>query len=246
MKRSQHRMKERMIFESLIDVCDAATGDDALCSALVRLTRSAGFDCYAYFHVHPTDSYAVSNYPLEWQERYFSRGYMKIDPVVAAAKRATHVFRWSIDAERPISSSTQLRHFYTEAADFDLKSGLSVSVSAGVGRVAIVTFASACHTMPDDCLLGETAALGTTAAAYVHARIAQRNRTQQERRAIILTSNEAACLRWAAEGKSMLEIAKILGMKYGTVRFHLDSAKVKLGTVKLCQATAAAARLLLI
>lgn len=238
-------MKEREIFESLIDVCDAATGDDALCGALVRLTRSAGFDCYAYFHVHPTDSYAVSNYPLEWQERYFSCGYMKIDPVITAAKRATHVFRWSIDAERS-RSCTQLGRFYTEAADFDLKSGLSVSVSTGFGRVAVVTFASACHTLPDDCLLGETAALGMTAGAYMHARIAQRNRTQQERRAMILTSNEAACLRWAAEGKSMLEIAKILGMKYGTVRFHLDSAKVKLGTVKLCQATASAARLLLI
>lgn len=238
-------MKERKIFESLIDVCEASGSDGALRNALVRLTCSAGFDCYAYFHAHQTDNYAISNYPMEWQERYFARGYMTIDPVITAAKRGTQVFRWSIDAQRS-RACAQLRRFHSEAADFNLKSGLSVSVSTGFGRIAIVTFASSAHSVPEGFLLGETAALGTTAAAYVHARIAKRDRSAHSRRLVALTCNEAACLRWSAEGKTMPEIAEILGMKYGTVRFHVDSAKLKLGVFKLSQATAAAARYLLI
>ncbi|NRP21817.1 putative transcriptional activator protein TraR [Ensifer adhaerens] len=238
-------MNERRIFERLIDVCEAATSDEALREALIHLARSAGFDCYAYFHSHQTDNYAISNYPMEWQRRYFSCGYMTIDPVITAAKRGTKAFRWSLDAVRS-RACPQLRRFYTEAADFDLKSGLSVSISTGFGRIAIVTFASSSQKSPDGFLMGETAALATTAAAYVHARIATRDRLGEGRHLFDLSCVETACLRWSADGKTFSEIAEILGIKYGTVRFHVDSAKLKLGVYKLSQATAAAARNLLI
>lgn len=44
----------------------------------------------------------------------------------------------------------------------------------------------------------------------------------------------------------MSEIAKLAGIKYNTVRFYLKTAKEKLEVVTLAQATALAAKLMLI
>lgn len=45
-----------------------------------------------------------------------------------------------------------------------------------------------------------------------------------------LSSRETECLRLIAEGRSLDETATVVGICYGTVRFHLRSAAEKLGT----------------
>lgn len=234
-------MNERRIFERLIDICQVASTSSALMKALGRLAKSAGFERYAYFRAHPSDHRIFTNYPSEWQRRYVARSYMTIDPVVATARRGTHVFRWSIDEIRS-RVAPEIRRFYTEAADFDLKSGLSVSVSAGFGRCAILTFASSSHWRRDNCLVGETSALGITAAALMHSRVEQVGARAHGAQPATLTANEVACLRWSADGKTMVEIAAILEMTYSGVRHHIDVAKVKFGVVTLKQAIAVATR----
>jgi len=53
-----------------------------------------------------------------------------------------------------------------------------------------------------------------------------------------LTSREAECLRWVGEGKTDLEVGKILAISPRTVRFHISNAKVKLGVATRIQAVA--------
>lgn len=53
-----------------------------------------------------------------------------------------------------------------------------------------------------------------------------------------LTSREAECLRWVAEGKTDMEVGKILAISPRTVRFHINNAKVKLGVATRIQAVA--------
>lgn len=234
-------MNERRIFERLIELCQVRSSPSALTNALEGLARAAGFDCYAYFRAHPNDCRVFSNYPEEWQRVYLARSYMTLDPVVTTAKRSTQVFWWSVDEMRS-RVSPELRRFYTEAADFNIKSGLSVSVSAGFGRFAILTFASSKLGRPENCLRGETSALGITAAAALHTKIVEVGRPSNAVSALGLSGIELACMRWSAEGKTMREIADILGMTYSGVRHHVDGAKLKLGVVNIKQATAAATR----
>jgi DNA-binding CsgD family transcriptional regulator len=51
-----------------------------------------------------------------------------------------------------------------------------------------------------------------------------------------LQPNEWRCLYWAAQGKSIHETAKILGLSFNTVRSYHDKIKEKLQCKKLIQA----------
>lgn len=237
-------MNERHIFERLIDLCQVQSSSDALNGSLAHLAVTAGFDHYAYFRAHPNDNFVATDYPPEWQHRYFARSYMTLDPVVTTAKRGPQVFRWSVDDVRP-KVRRDLRCFYTEAADFGLKSGLSVSVSAGFGKFAILTFTSSSHSSARGCVAGETSGLGITAAAFLHSRM--RNMEDLVSNGTpALSARELACLKWSSEGKTMVEIAAILDITYTCVRRNLRQAMDKLGVCKLSQATATATRRLLI
>ena len=55
-----------------------------------------------------------------------------------------------------------------------------------------------------------------------------------------LSKREHECLLWAARGKTYAETAAIVGLSFGTVKQHLDTAKLKLHAVNLVQAVAVA------
>lgn len=58
----------------------------------------------------------------------------------------------------------------------------------------------------------------------------------QEATAISLSLQERRCLVWASQGKSMDEIAVIIGIKRRTVEYHMTNARQKLGAGNLTQA----------
>jgi LuxR family transcriptional regulator, quorum-sensing system regulator BjaR1 len=58
----------------------------------------------------------------------------------------------------------------------------------------------------------------------------------------MLSAREAQCLRQVAVGRSDAEIGQLLGISPRTVRFHVDSAKAKLGVSTRIQAVAKALR----
>lgn len=53
-----------------------------------------------------------------------------------------------------------------------------------------------------------------------------------------LTERERDCLAFVADGRTDWEIATLLGISESTVRFHLNSARRKLGAVNRAQAAA--------
>jgi DNA-binding CsgD family transcriptional regulator len=58
----------------------------------------------------------------------------------------------------------------------------------------------------------------------------------------LLSAREAQCLRQVAIGRPDAEIGQLLGISPRTVRFHVDSAKAKLGVSTRIQAVAKALR----
>lgn len=47
--------------------------------------------------------------------------------------------------------------------------------------------------------------------------------------AVALKAREIECIRWAVTGRTLSEIAAVMGLSYRTVRFHLDSARARYG-----------------
>lgn len=58
----------------------------------------------------------------------------------------------------------------------------------------------------------------------------------------VLSARETQCLRQVASGRPDAEIGQVLGISARTVRFHIDSAKTKLGASTRIQAVAKALR----
>jgi DNA-binding CsgD family transcriptional regulator len=53
-----------------------------------------------------------------------------------------------------------------------------------------------------------------------------------------LSRREVECLAWAAQGKTYQEISTMLGISFGSVKTHLDTARFKLGAVNVTHAVA--------
>ena len=229
-------------FDKLIDASAVATDEPSLKVVLSNLARGLGFDRYAYLNLQAAESYAISDYAKEWQERYFANSYSIIDPVVTTAKRCMMTFSWddSSSGRRP---SKELRRFYSDAADFGIRSGVSIPVRTGFGHMAMLTLATASATASAQDI---NPIFAVAAVAQLHARFSLHRSALTHQKRVFLKPEELLCLRWAAEGKSMRMIAQIEGMSFGNVRFFVENAKSALGAVSLPQATATAKVLRLI
>ncbi|WSH30013.1 autoinducer binding domain-containing protein (plasmid) [Rhizobium beringeri] len=240
---ASHPMHGNSLFDRLTDTTVAAASEHSLKAALIDVARAHGFERFAYLNLHAAKSFAVSNYQEEWQSLYFARSYMAIDPVVTAAKRLRRAFKWSADVERR-RAGDDIKGFYDTAAEFGIRSGLSIPIRTGFGQFAILTLASARILDPSGS--GELDFAGAAAAAaLIHARL-QSTSAPTHKPDFVLSDREALCLRWAAEGLPMHSIADVTGLTYHTVRWDLDRVKVKLGVCTQKQAVAVATKFRLI
>lgn len=232
-----------MWFQRLTDISSLSSTEASLKQALPGLVHELGFDCYAYLNVQPVRTFAVSNYPAEWQQRYLSRGYTHVDPVVTMARARMKAFTWAAGSSRQAPSKA-VRTFYTEAGDFGIRSGISVPIRTAFGHMSMLTLASSKATLSLETDIDQIAAV--TAVALLHAALERHDAEPTAVCFVELTAKQALCLRWSAEGKSMKAIATIENMSYATVNFHLNNARKALDASSLAQATALATRLKLI
>ena len=227
----------------LIDTLSLPLEERAARRALRNFSEDAGFNFFAYLHLRGHESFAVSNYPREWQERYIQMNYLLVDPVVTKAKHGPPIFLWSAEEARRLGRRDVTR-FFKDAERFGIRSGLSVSVPVGFKDRMVFTLAS---NQPSVCIDEDpdpvTAAI---AVAFVHSRLASATRDATLSTDIQLSPREAECLRWFADGMSMPDIADTLGIGYRSVRSYLDEATRKLGAANSRQAATIATRLGLI
>lgn len=227
----------------LIDTLSLPIEERAARRALRDFAEDAGFDYFAYVNLSGSASFAISNYPREWQDRYVKMNYLLIDPVVTKAKHGPPIFLWSSEDTRR-STRRELSQFFWDANQFGIRSGLSISVPVGFKDRMMFTLASGDRKVTLD---GEpdpvTAAV---AAAFIHSRFAAAKRDTALTTSIRLSPREAECLRWFADGMSMPDIAQLLGIGYRSVRSYLDEATQKLGAANSRQAACIAIRLELI
>lgn len=229
-------------FHRFIDAVGIVTHETHFRRSLRILADSLGFESYAYLNIRTKSGFALSNYPKEWQDRYFRQSYQRIDPVLEAAKRNKTPFVWSVRDRQFLQEKR--REFSTEAHEFGIRSGLTIPIPAGFGHMAMLTFASVRATVDANERLDHTPAIAV--AALTHAFVTLRRPHSSASSVVRLAPQEAICLRWAAEGKSMRDAAALLGIKYSSARSYLDKAREKLGAVSLIQAVAIATRLNLI
>jgi len=215
----------------LMEASDLAQDERSIKQALRNFTTAVGFNRFAYLNVRAGDVRALSTYPTEWQHAYLDNNYATIDPVVTIAKRTMQPFIWSQDGNAGTAPET--KRFFGDAADFGIRSGVSIPVQGGFGRMAMLTLASDRPTV--DFAEIRNVAHAITAVAFVHVHL---NRLTSAHRitTIELTPRQSLCLAWASMGKTMDEIADLLGISERSVRFYIKGARDRLGATNTTHA----------
>lgn len=208
--------------DRLVDAAGIGLTEPRLKGTLAALTEHLGFERYAFLHIAPIQSFALSNYELSWQDLYFERKYHYVDPIVLRAKSRMSAFLWSRDDARSNLSDEQL-DFFNHASDFGINSGMTIPVRTPNGFLSMFTLASAkrCVRVGND--IDPVAA--AAAVGQLHARISLLQVEPTAENEIDLDPKAATYLRWAAVGKSMSEIADIEGVKYNSVKVKIADTK---------------------
>lgn len=142
----------------------------------------------------------------------------------------------------PYLASIALGNFETRAMT---RAAIAVPVHLPFGQIGAVSFnpVDRNHTDLADDFRKYGDALGVYArtfiASYVHIMGSLQALPPQTR----LSKREVECLRWAAIGKTDLEISMIMSRSRATVRFHIHNASLKLNAVNRSQTVFKAAQL---
>ncbi len=210
----------------------------ALCRAHCQLL---GFEYFVYALRAPTEFAdaelrLINGYPEGWVDRYFERSYHLCDPVIAYCSRRVAPIQWLDLAPH---DDPQAAAMMADAARFGLRAGASVAMHSPNGELGVLSVA-----LDRD----PTEAHSITQRALPYLQVWAGHLHEAARRVFgladadddsRLTKRERECLRWAADGKTSWEIARLLRLSERTVNFHLNNSVTKL---KVCNRQHAVAK----
>lgn len=167
----------------------------------------------------------LKGFPDAWLDHYWESGYAASDPAVIHCARHVVPVEWHALAYRPQSMQSQVMN---EAADFGLRSGISMPIHSPHGELGILSFSLNRNDAGAREITRQALPFVQTLAGHVHEALRRVLITTASEPPQALTPREAECLRWAADGKTSWEIGQLLKMSERTVNFHLNNAMIKL------------------
>jgi LuxR family quorum-sensing system transcriptional regulator CciR len=138
--------------------------------------------------------------------------------------------------------SIELSNFETRAMT---KAAIVVPVHLPFGQIGAVSFNPVDRNRTDleEDFLRIGDAFGVYARTFIGTYVHLMGSTQALPPESRLSKREVECLRWAAIGKTDLEISMIMSRSRATVRFHIHNASIKLNAVNRSQTVFKAAQL---
>jgi len=225
--------------EKLVDVTGYIRDAGSLRASLEIVTKDSGFDGFAYYFSHQNRDITISNYHQEWQSRYIERRLVRSDPVVRRAKLLRRAFSWDAEEDRSLWNRDE-RLLFKEAAEFEIRSGITVPVKTANGGTSLFTLVSKRPRSAENRIVDEVAAAASV--GQLHATIACIDMQPSNEESVRLDPKAAIYLRWIEHGLSWSRVASIEGTTYDSVRSSLVSAKKKLDCATTTQLVATAIR----
>ncbi|TIQ37263.1 MAG: transcriptional regulator TraR [Mesorhizobium sp.] len=225
--------------DKLTDLAAIQGNENGFRDALAALAEQIGFGGYAYLNLQSGYSNAISNYRPEWQSVYFERDYLAIDPVVRRARSLKRAFIWNSEENKSRLSKAE-RSFYAHAAEFGIRSGITIPVKAAYGSLAMFTLASEKPALKLDREIDPVEA--AAAVAQLHARFTFLDAAPSVEENIHLDPRGATYLNWIAAGKTEGEVADIEGVAYNRVRAKIADTRKRFDVHTIAHLTAVAIR----
>jgi LuxR family transcriptional regulator, activator of conjugal transfer of Ti plasmids len=227
-----------------VDCLHSAHTEDDFRRVAERTAHALGFRWFAYFGRRANGPNLISSYPKSWTSHYFREGYDNIDPVLQERRSPGRMLLWDGRDARSAKSAKE-RRLFDDALSFKIRTGLTVRIPASQNQFAAFTLAADDRSLALDRFIETSQDLlqmmGLTYHAHVSA--ARIGRTPPNgQQGSPLTQRERQCLAWISDGKTMQDIAELLGVTPRGVKFHLDNARRNLAALTLPHAVALAFR----
>lgn len=208
--------------DKLTDIAVLRGNESILRNALTSFAEKAGFCGYAYIHIQAGQTITDSNYDSDWQKTYFERRFITIDPVIKRAKSQKRAFTWSGEQDKHRLAKDE-QAFYAQAADFGIRSGISIPIKSANGSMSMFTLASDKPALDLERDIDGVAV--AAAVGQLHMRMSFLPLTPSLQDHEWLDPKEAAYLQWISVGKTMEEVAELEGVKYNSVKSKLEQAR---------------------
>ncbi|MQW85315.1 LuxR family transcriptional regulator [Sinorhizobium saheli] len=223
-------------------VSEPIDSEDEIRRALERVSDAYGFRGFMVLAVPDVGCHSLAaqvlltSWPLEFLRRYDSAGLFDGSPVIQRLRRSTIPFTYDAHllARRRLDGKGDAAVGVFEQAN--MPRGVYLPVHDAAGNRAAIAFGGDRPTVSDD----ELQALNLW-AGLLYSRLSEL-RTQRRRGPASLSRREIECLRWAAAGKTTVEMARILALSEYTVNHYLNRATRKLDSVNRVQTVAKAMR----
>lgn len=233
------------VLQAYLDDLEVAGNIQQLRDALTKLSVGLGLTNYAYLAL-PNSPYRrprlISNYDPRWTGHYLDQNYHKSDPIILRSLHDPHPFRWGADLLNP-TSSRFIHNFFHEAANFGICSGLTYPMGRWRAGRAALTFAS--DSSGSDFLANAPEICGVLrmVAFEFHKHFRRLVAPGYNVNGAVLSLRQVQCLEWIAVGKTIPEVALLLGIARSTAKHHLEVVREKLDVCSSAQAVAALANL---
>lgn len=241
------------VMEPMLKAADA--GKD-LVPALRRIVGRLGFSSFMYglstsiLPRRDSQIYYFATLPRDWVLLYERENYVEIDPrIILAAKHSAPV-PW----DRTIAlQSTPARHhprmlkFLADAAGYGIRSGIAWGLRNPQHHGVIIVLNSAepvfgpAQRQQLARKIGDILTFGTYFHEFFMRNFVNTGMPSRLRGAA-LTEREIRILEFVARGLTAEDIALKLGIAARTVRFHVDSARTKMGALNREEAVALVAK----
>ena len=228
--------------ERTLQDLESVQDDCTLGVVLTNTCERYGLKSLAYMATGPLtprrqggEPFIAVTYSAEWVERYRTREYVKIDPVVQTGLRRLLPFDWG----ELHTLGPEVAALFDEAAQFGLgRNGISFPVHGLFGDRALLSATSDLRGM--DWQSARLKILGEFPIVATHLHHAVLRSHGIDQRLPHLAPREIECLQWISEGKTFWEVGKILGLSEHTVRTYLESARHKLRATSTAHAVSIA------
>ena len=226
----------------LLGMTDTARTVNEVFEKIESASQALGFEFCAYGLRLPTPisnprTLMLSNYPLEWQARYASEGYLAIDPTVAHGRQSQTPLVWSpaVFAATPSlweeSQSAGLRFGWAQSSLDAVGVGGMLSLARSYAPLSLAELAS------QEVKMRWLVNISHLALSRLFVSELVKESPPD------LTCREIEVLKWTADGKSSIEIADLLSISENTVNFHIKNSVAKLRTTNRTAAVVRAAML---
>ncbi|MGE5535262.1 MAG: helix-turn-helix transcriptional regulator [Acidobacteriota bacterium] len=223
---------------------DRTTSPVEICDVILKAVRPYGFSNILAGTIprpgatpsEQQSNVVLADWPMGWAKRYFSNGYLFVDPAIRRVTSDLSPFMWS-ELTPACRDDPMASRVMNEAGEFQLNCGFTVPLVTLDGDVAGFSIAGSRIEMPPH--LRGMMSLVTT-YAFGHALNLRLKRVEAAQAHI--TRREQEILQWAAAGKTEWEIGEILNISEHTGDKFLRSARQKLHATNRTQAVAEALR----